>query len=167
MIDPEALPIPDFGLRCLSCGYLIAGLPEHRCPECGRKIRIDEHIPPGDWPLVILDGAPVKVTADVSSLMANYHIPLMPLVNVSGRAGGIDTAFGIAPPGHGGELHVPRHFFFDAVDLLRRQMLGEPMPEPPPAIGNLTDWNCESCGEENPGTFEICWKCEHERRDTE
>jgi hypothetical protein len=24
-------------------------------------------------------------------------------------------------------------------------------------------WRCASCGEENPGNFEVCWKCQAER----
>ena len=24
-------------------------------------------------------------------------------------------------------------------------------------------WNCASCGEENPGNFEVCWKCQAAR----
>ncbi|HUN81568.1 MAG TPA: hypothetical protein VMV81_08690 [Phycisphaerae bacterium] len=164
MLDPEALPIPDFGLRCLNCGYLLAGLPEHRCPECGRLIKIQEHIPPGDWPMVILEGAPVSVTAEVSSMLGIYQIPFMSVRSHSGRGEtGIDDVLGLGALGESGKLRVPRLCFFETVDLLRRLRLGEPMPEPPPAPKDLPDWKCESCGEENPGNFDICWKCEHER----
>jgi|ERR1043166_3094894 hypothetical protein len=163
MVDPEFLPIPDLGLRCLSCGYLLAGLPSHVCPECGRKIKIEEHIPPGDWPLVFLDGSVVKVTPAVSSLMKTYQIPHMPIIPSSGSEE-IGAAFG---QGHASnlssELRVPRHCFFDAIDLLRRQMLGEPMPEPPELIPAQHDWNCGKCGEENPATFDVCWNCQAER----
>lgn len=24
---------------------------------------------------------------------------------------------------------------------------------------NGPDWKCRSCGEDNPGTFDICWQC--------
>ena len=27
-------------------------------------------------------------------------------------------------------------------------------------------WDCESCGEENDGSFELCWKCHAEPVDT-
>jgi len=25
------------------------------------------------------------------------------------------------------------------------------------------DWNCRSCGEENAGSFDLCWKCQTDR----
>jgi hypothetical protein len=28
--------------RCLGCGYILDGLPEHRCPECGRPFDPDD-----------------------------------------------------------------------------------------------------------------------------
>lgn len=28
--------------RCLSCGYVIDGLPEDRCPECGRHFDLED-----------------------------------------------------------------------------------------------------------------------------
>ncbi|WP_425509650.1 DUF7577 domain-containing protein [Usitatibacter palustris] len=24
---------------------------------------------------------------------------------------------------------------------------------------NASPWNCDACGEENPGSFELCWSC--------
>jgi rubrerythrin len=41
-IDLARLPIPDWGLTCQACGYLLKGLPLHRCPECGHPIVIEE-----------------------------------------------------------------------------------------------------------------------------
>ena len=29
--------------RCLGCGYILDGLPENRCPECGREFDPDDH----------------------------------------------------------------------------------------------------------------------------
>ncbi len=37
-IDLLKLPIPDWGLCCPSCGYLLRGLPQHRCPECATEL---------------------------------------------------------------------------------------------------------------------------------
>ncbi len=31
-----------------------------------------------------------------------------------------------------------------------------------PTTGQST-WTCQQCGEENTGSFEICWKCQHNR----
>ena len=39
---PEGGAVPDLGLECLSCGYLLTGLMESRCPECGMDINFDE-----------------------------------------------------------------------------------------------------------------------------
>lgn len=43
-IDVEQLPIPDWNLQCRTCGYPLKGLPEHRCPECGRRIVMSEFV---------------------------------------------------------------------------------------------------------------------------
>ena len=37
-IDLFELPIPDWGLSCPTCDYLLRGLPSHRCPECGTRL---------------------------------------------------------------------------------------------------------------------------------
>ena len=34
--------IARFPARCLGCGYVLTGLTEQRCPECGREFRIDD-----------------------------------------------------------------------------------------------------------------------------
>ena len=31
-------PFPDNETRCRKCGYILRGLPEPRCPECGERI---------------------------------------------------------------------------------------------------------------------------------
>ncbi len=43
----KQLPIPDWGLTCPGCHYPLRGLPAHRCPECGRRIVVEELI--GPW----------------------------------------------------------------------------------------------------------------------
>ena len=45
-IDLHQLPIPDWGLVCPFCSYLLQGLPTHRCPECGRDLNIPSLIRP-------------------------------------------------------------------------------------------------------------------------
>ena len=77
MFDPDALPMPDLGLRCLGCGYPLAYLTTHVCPECGRAVVMDEHIPDGAFPLLIADGAYVRASADLHELMRAYHIPVV------------------------------------------------------------------------------------------
>ncbi len=41
-VDLEHLPIPDWDLHCPRCGYPLRGLPEHRCPECGRAFSMQD-----------------------------------------------------------------------------------------------------------------------------
>jgi hypothetical protein len=32
-----------------------------------------------------------------------------------------------------------------------------------PSSVSPSSWQCASCGEENPGEFDICWKCQKNR----
>jgi rRNA maturation endonuclease Nob1 len=52
MIDPDELPIPDWGLRCPKCDTPLAGMKEHRCEACGEPFNIlrvlDAHRPVPD-----------------------------------------------------------------------------------------------------------------------
>ncbi len=41
-IDLQQLPIPDWGLVCPRCSYPLKGLPSHRCPECGLRVKIPD-----------------------------------------------------------------------------------------------------------------------------
>jgi rubrerythrin len=40
MIDPDELPLPDWGLRCPQCNAPLAGLEEHRCAQCGTSFNV-------------------------------------------------------------------------------------------------------------------------------
>lgn len=42
-----------------------------------------------------------------------------------------------------------------AVEILREYKMAQPEP--------AEDWKCPSCGEEVPGEFGSCWKCQHDR----
>lgn len=151
--DPHALPVPDLGLRCLGCGYHLAGLPTHRCPECGRAFDVDEHIPRGDYPVVIFDGQEVLLTPEVIDLVRRYQVPFLE------SHGPIEAAYGLnRAVMNRSRLTVPRDRYFEVIDLLRRQAAGQPMP-PPPDSQARPDWACDHCGEHNPGTFELCWQC--------
>ncbi len=35
--------------------------------------------------------------------------------------------------------------------------------EPPAAVPHGNPWKCPACGQNVPGTFDICWKCSAER----
>ncbi|MBN2563143.1 MAG: hypothetical protein JXQ75_19650 [Phycisphaerae bacterium] len=150
--DPEALPVPDLGLRCLNCGYGLAGLPRHRCPECGRVFTIDEHIPKGDFPIVIFNGKEVGSKPEVVELLKRYQIPFTEMM------GPIEAIYGLGGVTHSrSRIAVPRASYFAVIDLLRRQALGEELP--PVETSDRGDWTCTRCGEENPGNFEVCWNC--------
>ena len=150
--DPEALPIPDLGLRCLDCGYGLAGLPRHQCPECGRAVTIDEYIPKGDFPVVVFDGKEVRSTPEVLDVLRRYQVPFTEMM------GPADSLYGLLGATHRrSRVAVARSRYFEVIDLLRRQALGEAMP--PVAVCDRAAWTCANCREENPGGFEICWNC--------
>jgi len=45
-IDLQQLPIPDWGMTCPHCQYPLRGLPEHRCPECGLALVMEDLVKP-------------------------------------------------------------------------------------------------------------------------
>ena len=161
MFDPDVYPLRDFGLRCRDCGYPLANLTRHQCPECGLTFTLDEYIPEGAMPLLIADGEHVRATAGTVERLRRYHIPFVEQVSrVRSAFAGIDRALSR----HTGEpIMVPRDHYFEAIDLLRRQKLGEPMPDPPPSEASGPDWTCPHCHEANPAHFELCWNCENQR----
>ena len=36
-VDPAAFPEDDYPIWCPKCGYVLKGLPQDRCPECGQE----------------------------------------------------------------------------------------------------------------------------------
>ncbi len=152
--DPEALPVPDLGLLCRKCGYPLAGLSQHRCPECGRAFTMEEYIPPGDFPFLIYDGKQVRPTPETIELLKQACIPYM---HVMPPGDTVLKNMGYNPDKLRGHIAVPRELYFETIDLLRRRQLGEPI-ETPTAV-EQPDWTCPACSEENPGTFDMCWNC--------
>ncbi len=154
--DPNSLPVPDLGIKCLTCGYPLAGLPSHRCPECGVEFAMEDHIPKGDFPPLIFNAKEVIATLENLDLFKQARIPVIELA----RAG--DMLYGIGGATYTGpHLGVARMMYFDAIDLLRRHQLGE-LANPDDASTtspDKPDWTCSACDEENPGTFDICWNC--------
>ena len=37
IVDPLTFPEAGFPVRCMGCSYTLTGLPDGRCPECGRE----------------------------------------------------------------------------------------------------------------------------------
>ncbi|MGD8451868.1 MAG: hypothetical protein PVJ57_08620 [Phycisphaerae bacterium] len=62
-VDGVELSMPDINAdlknapRCLHCGYVLIGLPEDRCPECGRVI---------DWAAIQAAGRPGELPLDTA-----------------------------------------------------------------------------------------------------
>lgn len=160
VFDPEELPLADFGLACAGCGYPLARLTRMSCPECGRAVDLGEYIPEGAMPTLYSEGQPVRYTEAVAALLKLYAIPHVQMTDQAGLLPGL----AVGGSRLAGPVAVARTHYFEAIDLLRRQKLGEPMPDPPPASGAIKgiDWACPACGEENPGHFEVCWNCGQE-----
>jgi len=154
--DPESLPVPDLGLCCFNCHYQLTGLMVHRCPECGRAFSMDEHIPTGDWPTVMVEGEPVYASESVLEILRAAQIPNLQVKHDSMSIYGLSRE--LSGPAR---LSVARELYWDAVHLLTRHARGEPLDLPPP--GDEADWACKACGESNPGNFEVCWQCNGDR----
>src|SRR5262245_58635591 len=144
--DPQALPIPALGLTCRVCGYLLDQLPEHRCPECGWRFSIDDLLPPGDFPLVAMDGAPVPLPPEVAAILKAARI-LHVLYD-----GPLEAVYGLPSSINGRQwFRVPRGELLYLIYLLRNR------DQPPGPQVTGPDWGCISCRESNPGTFALCW----------
>lgn len=154
--DPESLPVPDLGLQCLGCQYRLAGLMQHRCPECGRLFTLDEHIPPGDWPPMIVDREEIRATGEIAALLRAAQIPMMVVRESAAIAYGLTDTMTNSP-----RLAVPRANYWEANELIRRHRRGEAVDLP--AVVDEADWTCPKCGETNPANFEVCWQCNDNR----
>lgn len=161
MFDPDAYPLPDLGLSCPQCGYPLANLTRHVCPECGRAFTLDECVPEGEWPRLIAGGEEVRSSPDILALFKRYHVPYLELVDpVSAALSGI----GGPSAERGRPVGVLRERYLETIDLIRRLRQNEPMPEPPDDSAQAdVEWTCASCGETVPGTFDVCWQCGAER----
>ncbi len=141
----------------MRCGYNLAGLPRHVCPECGKIIKLEEHIPPDDFPMVIVNGQHVIVSNEIRDLLADYSVPFLENKRPS------ETVMMGPQMDLPGYLCVPRDHYFEVIDLLRRKLLGQPMPPAPESTRDVDEWICPGCGESNPGHFDLCWNCQFVR----
>lgn len=56
------------------------------------------------------------------------------------------------------ELWLSNDLEYDrATAVIETQVLDPPYQEP---------WICAKCGESNEGSFQVCWKCQHEHSDS-
>ncbi len=105
--------------------------------------------------MLIFHGNEVRYEPKVIAMLKSAQIPFMEVLHpgesMMGQLGTVDSR---------GRISVPRDCYFEVIDLLRRQALGEPLPD-----FNETaraDWQCAGCREENPGNFDVCWNCGQE-----
>ena len=77
-----------------------------------------------------------------------------------------DTLCGVAIAAIALDNRVGPHLLFDVIQLLfdartegrASELLGCARAE----AQALPEWECQACGEANPGTFELCWCCAKE-----
>lgn len=141
-------PLPDFGFTCDKCSESIAGSLDQRCRACGRLFDLDVEMPRRDWFRISLITQGRLESEVVAAELEHEAIPFR-----------WETAEGTPQRLYMGvgtwarDLLVRRDFYFDAraavLACLRRHA----------ELKDRGPWTCERCAEENPPTFELCWKC--------
>lgn len=147
------LPFPDFGLDCAACGAPLAGARRFCCASCGEAFDPERGRPRREW--FVLDRAicePLPVVG-VQALLADEAVPFIPV----GERGPWEVFMGQGPMQD--RVRVPREFYFEVLWLLQEARHKVARVQAAPG----KDWTCASCGESNPGHFEICWKCQAAR----
>ncbi|MBI5864783.1 MAG: hypothetical protein HZB38_09790 [Planctomycetes bacterium] len=143
-------PLPNFGLRCRGCAHPLAGATTNACPKCGRGFSLDELRPRRGW--FQIDSAAVR-PLDMTTLavvLEQQRVPFIP----TGSMAAADLFLGTRAIG--ANLLVATEFYFELLwivedcrkrlEAIRSSVRGE--------------WLCPTCGETNPGHFELCWNCE-------
>lgn len=142
-------PLPDFGWQCRSCEKPLAGAAGEQCPHCAEAFARESFVPQGAWVTLQETHTHGLATEHVARLLGREFIPYQRESDL--RA--IDIYMG----GSRTKILVPREFFFDATHALAAEA------KRVAALGEAPKWNCAACGDANPATFEICWKCGAER----
>jgi len=147
------LPLPDFGLLCRRCGSSLAGAGSRRCGTCAEPFDPLTWLPDTTWFTVdrqFADPVPVPwfEAALASEQVPFTYLPGRMLRELLGGAGGQ----------LGRPLSVPTEFYFEVRWLL--QQAARRMER---ARGQTGEWTCESCSEQVPEHFDVCWNCGTER----
>lgn len=145
-------PLPDFGLTCPRCHAELAGATQSACPHCGHPFDIEATRPAAGW--FVLDRE-MCGELPIPGVQARLLADGVPHIPVGERT--VNEIYG----GHSmmiGRLRVPREFFFEVLWLVQHMRAEFAQAR---ATNETQHWFCDTCGEENPGTFEVCWNCEH------
>jgi hypothetical protein len=148
------LPLPDWGMRCRQCGYILTGASAYRCPECGTEFDPLNARPTGTWFALTPAMCEELAMPAVEVLLTSENIPFF--------ADESRTVYEIVMGQRflGYKLIVASEFYFDVAYIVRRA--AEDVAR---ARGEAGDemWRCGKCQEENPPTFDVCWNCESPR----
>lgn len=106
-VDPSLFPEEEFPVFCPKCNYLLRGLPDGRCPECGRefersRLLVDQYVrEPGRRSHPVASKWAFRTWLAATLLMLSGIILMGVMHLVEQRAGGIGQ-----PPGSDGLLRA-------------------------------------------------------------
>jgi rubrerythrin len=162
--------MPDCDVVCPHCEESLAGAVDSRCPSCRRRFDSDDLLP--RQTMVSLPTSDIGMVGLAQVKLESEGIPTVRTI----RAHWTTMFFGGSAVG--GTIHVPRSYYFDAVDCLHSLPTRSPS-EPYEGTedneqldsddhadrnaGPADGWVCSNCGEPVPGHFETCWNCGHQR----
>ncbi|MGE3180639.1 MAG: hypothetical protein AB7N71_03350 [Phycisphaerae bacterium] len=138
-------PLPDFGWSCKKCEKPLAGSTNNACQQCGEAIQRPNFIPDGEWITLHDEHTHELSEPHLARLLSREFIPFQRESDL--RA--IDIYMG----GTRNKILVPHEFFVDALHAIVAEA------HHVQSLGEAPEWSCSRCGESNPPTFEICWKC--------
>ena len=144
---------------CQNCGYPLDGLPENRCPECGRTFSPTD---PSTFKEYL--GAPCRlyVARDaieahaVHSFLADRGIPSDVMGESLQLPGALPTEL---PCVWVGSEYLDRAK--EALAAFLRAEREERDEHPDPLLGE--PWTCPNCGERVEPQFTHCWNCQTPR----
>ncbi len=142
----------DLAFECPRCAYNLTGVSGEYCPECGIALAYE--------PVTVFTAADLSLAWAAVLVLDNARISNL-LVSSSFDLGLAVLRRKSSYP----RVLVPFKFFYEAADLLQREFGARefgPAAQPIRSGPHLPPWRCSQCGEENPGTFEICWQCASE-----
>lgn len=143
------LPVPDFGLTCSQCGDSLTGATQHVCPTCGLAFDPLLLAPPRKWFQIDHRNSAGLPQHVVEGLLADAHVPYV----LSHERGIADVLGGTASQ----RLRAACEFYFDFLFLISQEAKRLAQRR---SAARSHIWKCTCCGEENPGSFDVCWNCQ-------